>query len=343
MRTCALFSFSTAIHCYIGPLWLIFLQNSHSLLYGIIVAYSHFQQPLIVIQDNCGLFSFSTSIHCYMRTCGLFSFSTAIHCYIGSLWLILLFNSHSLLYRIIVAYFSIEQPFFVICELLPYSPFHQPSIVIQDHCGLFSFTTAIHCYMRTCGLFPFSTAFIVICELVAYSPFQQPFIGIQDHCGLFSFSTAIHCYIGSLWLIFLQNSHSLSIQASVWLILLQNSHSLVYAKLWLIPLFNSLPLLYSEHCGLFSFSTTIHWYIAIIVAYSPFQQPFIVIQDHCGVFSFSTSTLCYMRTCALFSFSTAIHCYIGSLWLILLFHSHSMLYRIIVAYFRFQLPCFVIC
>ena len=176
MRTCALFvpflfgSFSTAIHCYIGSLWLILLFNSHSLLYRIIVAYFPFQQPLIVIQDNCGLFSFSTSILCYMRTCALFSFSTAIHCYIGSLWLILLFNSHSLLYRIIVAY----------------SPFQQPFIVIQDHCGLFSFSTAIHCYM--------------------------------DHCGLFSFSTAIHCCIGSLWLIFLQNSHSLLY--ALWLILL---------------------------------------------------------------------------------------------------------------------------
>ena len=123
MRTCALFPFSTAIHCYIGSFWLIFLFNSHSLLYAnlclfllsnshpllyrIIVAYSPFQQPFIVIS-----------------------------------WLILLFNSHSLLYRIIVAYFPLEQPL----------------IVIWDHCGLFSFRTAIHCYMRSCGLFSFSTA-----------------------------------------------------------------------------------------------------------------------------------------------------------------------------------------
>ena len=262
-----------------GSLWLILLQNSHSLLYVIIVAYSPFQQPLIVIQDNCGLFSFSTSIHCYMRTCGLFSFSTAIHCYIGSLWLILLFNSHSLLYRIIVAYF----------------PFQQPLIVIQDHCGLFSLQN--------------SHSFIVICELVAYSPLEQPFIVIQDHCGLFSFSTAIHCYIGSLWLI-----------------LLQNSHSLLYANLWLILLFNSHSLLYR-----------------IIVAYSPFQQPFIVIQDHCGIFSFRTFTHCYMGSLWLILLQNSHSLLYVKLWLILLFSSHSLLYRIIVAYFRFQHPFIVIC
>ena len=158
MRTCGLFSFSTAIDCYIGLLCLILLFHSHSLLYRIIVAYFPIEQPLIVIWDHCGLFSFRTASHCYMRTCALFSFPTAIHCYIGSLWLILLFNSHSLvyanlwlillfnshslLYRIIVAYFPIEQPL----------------IVIWDHCGLFSFRTASHCYMRSCGLFSFSTA-----------------------------------------------------------------------------------------------------------------------------------------------------------------------------------------
>ena len=120
-----------------------------------VVVYSPFQQPLNVIYDNCGLFSFSTSILCYMRT----------YC------IILLSNSHTLLYRIIVAYSPFQPPFIVICEVVAYSPFQQP--------------------------------FIVICELVAYSPLQQPFIVISDHCGLFFFSTAIHCYIGSLWLIFL--------------------------------------------------------------------------------------------------------------------------------------------
>ena len=139
-----LFPFSTALHCYIGSLWLILLFfNSNSLLYRIIVAYFPLEQSLIVIQDNCGLFSFSTSIYCYMRTCALFSFSPAIYCYIGSFWLILLFfNSHSLLYRIIVAYFPLEQSL----------------IVIWDHCGLFSIRTAIHCFMRSCGIFSFSTA-----------------------------------------------------------------------------------------------------------------------------------------------------------------------------------------
>ena len=244
MRSCGLFSFSTATHCYTGSLWLIFLFNSHSLLYRFIVAYFPLEQSLIVIWGHCGLFSFRTAIHCFMRSCGLFSFSTAIHCYIGSLWLILLFNSHSLLYRIIVAYFPLEQPL----------------IVIWDHCGLFSFRTRHSLlyaklwlillfnnhsllYRIIVAYFRFQHPFIVICELGPYSPFQQPFIVIQDHCGLFSFSTAIHCYIGSLWLIFLQNSHSL-----------------LYVKLRLILLFNSHSLL-----------------CRIIVAYFRFQQPFIVI------------------------------------------------------------------
>ena len=260
------------------------------------VAYSPFQQPFIVMQDHCGLFSF---------------FSTAIHCYIGSLWLIFLQNSHSLLYRIIVAYFRFQHPFIVICELVPYSPFHQPFIVIQDHFGLFSFfSTAIHCYIGSLWLIflqnshsllygiivaysPLEQPFIVLCEVVAYSPFQQPLIVIQDNCGLFSFRTATHCYMGSLWLILLQNSHSL-----------------------------------------------LH---RIIVAYFPLEQPLVVIWDHCGLFSFRTAIHCYMRRCGLFSFSTALHCYIGSLWIILLFfNSHSLLYRIIVAYFPLEQSLIVI-
>ena len=152
---------------------LILLSNSHSLLYGVSLSpILLLEQPLIVIWDNCGLFSFSTSIHCYMRTCALFPFSTAIHCYIG----------------IIVAYSPLEQPFLVICEVVP----------------LFSFSTAISMlYMIIVAYFRFQHPFFVICELVAYSPLQQPFIVISDHCGLLFFSTAIHCYIGSLWLIFL--------------------------------------------------------------------------------------------------------------------------------------------
>ena len=243
----------------------------------------------------------------------------------GSLWLILLFNSHSLLYRIIVAYSPFQQPFIVICELVAYSTFQQPFIVIQDHCGLFSFSTAIHCYIESLLLIflqnshsllygisvaysPLEEPFIVICELVPYSPFQQPFIVIQDHCGLFSFSTAIHCYIGSLWLIFLQNIHSL-----------------LYG---IIVAYSPLEQPFIVICE--------------VVAYSPFQQPLIVIYDNCGIFSFSTSIHCYMRTCVLFSFSTAIHCYIGSLWLIFLFNSHSLLYRIIVAYFPLEHSLIVI-
>ena len=144
-----------------------------------VVVYSPFQQPLNVIYDNCGLFSFSTSILCYMRT----------YC------IILLSNSHPLLYRIIVPYSPFQPPFIVICEVVTYSPFQQPFIVIYDHCALFSFSTAIHCYIVSSWLnllfnshsllyriivayFRFQHPFIVICELVHYSPFQQPFIVI---------------------------------------------------------------------------------------------------------------------------------------------------------------------
>ena len=130
MRTCGLFSFATAIHCNIGSLWFILLFNSHSLLYRIIVAYFPLEQPFIVICEVVAYSPFQQPFIVIYDHCALFSFSTAIHCYIVSSWLILLFNSHSLLYRIIVAYFRFQHPFIVICELVHYSPFQQPFIVI---------------------------------------------------------------------------------------------------------------------------------------------------------------------------------------------------------------------
>ena len=173
MRICGLFPFSTALHCYIGSLWLILLFfNSHSLLYWIIVAYFPLEQSLIFIWDNCGLFSFRTTIHCFMRSCGLFSFPTALHCYIGSLWLILLFNSHSLLYANVwlIPLFNSHSLLYANLWLIPL--FNSPSLLYRI--------------------------------IVAYSPFfQQPFIVILDHCGLFSFRTVTHCYMRQLWLILL--------------------------------------------------------------------------------------------------------------------------------------------
>ena len=325
-----------------GSLWLILLFNSHSLLYRIIVAYSPFQQPFIVICELVAYSTFQQPFIVIQDHCGLFSFSTAIHCYIESLRLIFLQNSHSLLYGIIVAYSPFQQPFIVICELVPYSPFQQPFIVIQDHCGLFSFRTFTHCYMGSLWLillqnshsllsvklwlillfnshsllymiivayFRFQHPFIVICELVSYSPFQQPFIVIQDHCGLFSFSTAIHCYIGSLWLIFLQNNHSL-----------------LYG---IIVAYSPLEQPFIVICEVVTYSPFQQPFIVIceLVAYSPLEQPFIVTSDNCGLFSFSTD----------------FHCYIGSLWLILLQKSHSLLYGIIVGLFSFRaaIHCFM--
>ena len=230
----------------------------------------------------------------------------------GSLWLILLQNSHSLLYGIIVAYSPFQQPFIVICEVVAYSPFQQPFIVIQDNCG---FSTATLLYANIvaysfsvistaiiCGLFSFSTAIHCYIGIVAYSPFQQPLIVIQDHCGLFSFSTAIHCYIvvyriiipfqlGSLWSFncYMRTLFSFSEQPAIHCYM-RDSHSL-----WLILLFNSHSLLYANHCGLFSFSTAIHCYIG-----------------HCGLFSF---------TILLFNSH--------SLLIPLFYSSHSLLYGII--------------
>ena len=210
MRTCALFSFSTAIHCYIGSFWLIFLFNSHSLLYRIIVAYFPLEQPLIVIWDHCGLFSFRTATHCYMGSLWLILLFNSHSLLYAKLWLILLFNSHSLLYRIIVAYFRFQHPF--LFELVPYFLFNSHSLLYANlwliplfnshsllyaNFGLFFFSTAI---LSLWLILLFSLLYRII---VPYSPFQQPFIVICDHCGLFSFSTATHCYMGSLWLILL--------------------------------------------------------------------------------------------------------------------------------------------
>ena len=276
---------------------------------------------------TCGLFPFPTAIHCYMRICGLFSFSTAIHCYIGSLWLILLFfNSHSLLYGSLL--FSLEQPL----------------IVIQDHCGLFSFRTATHCYM--------GSLWLILLQ--------------NSHSLLYA----------KLWLILLFNSHSLfcglfSFRIIVayfrfQLILLQNSHSLLYGIVAYFP-FQQPFIVIQDHCGLFSLFSTARTVIVIqdhcglstatcglflfnshsllygiIVAYSPFQQPLIVIQDNCGLFSFRTATHCYMGSLWLILLQNSHSLLYAKLWLILLFNSHSLLYRIIVAYFPLEQPLIVI-
>ena len=84
------------------------------MLYMIIVAYFRFQHPFFVICEPIALFYFPTAIHCYIGSLWLILLFNRHLLLYAKLWLILLFNSHSLLYMIIVPYSPFQQPFIVI-------------------------------------------------------------------------------------------------------------------------------------------------------------------------------------------------------------------------------------